>query len=102
EPVVEDHIPFYAKLSREGLSLQPILVAFAPANMRMSCPGDYVNRLRMFGNDAWQRFDHVFDPLVGREQSEGEQHCLTFGSRGILVEVRIAKGQVRNAVRDEI
>jgi len=52
--------------------------------------------------DCRQGLDDVFYALVRREQAKREQNFFAFGSEGILIEVGVGEGQVRNTVWNQI
>ena len=46
----------------------------------MGDAGNHINHIAVAGQDAGQRLNNVFDPLVRREQTEREQNILAFRS----------------------
>src|SRR6185369_2659345 len=102
EAIVKYDIALNPKLSRQGLQLKPILVAFATPDVGMCSSNDHVNHFRMLGNDLWQCFDDPFNSLVRRQKSKRKQHGLAFSSRSVLVVVGISKRKVGNSVRDNV
>ena len=65
------------------------LLAIAAKNMRMGGSGNDVNNIFMFGQNLRQSLDNVFNSLIRREQTEGEQYCFSFHAKLIFVKVRI-------------
>ena len=68
----------------------------------MGRAGDNVSGILVFGQDPRHRLNDVFNSLIGREQAEGEQHCFSFDTKTVLVEIGVEKGQVGNAVRNHV
>ena len=62
----------------------------------------HVNHLRADPDHFGQRSDHIFDTLARRNQAEGQRHGFAFHTELVLVKVRIDKGHVRDAVRNEV
>src|SRR4029077_21058626 len=62
----------------------------------------YVNDIGKLAYDCWQRVEYVFDTLVWREKAKGEQDGAPFHTKFVLRIIRIGKGHVGNAVRDQI
>ncbi len=61
-----------------------------------------VHHVFVFRQDLRHGLNYVFDALIRREQSEGEQHRFPFDAETVLIEIGIEKGQVGNAVRDHV
>ena len=71
-------------------------------DIRMGRAHDNVDHIGMPGQDGRQGGDDGFNALVRREQAKAEQDGLAFHPKQILVEARVHKGDIRNAVRDVI
>ena len=87
---------------RQSLQVSSILVAFATENVRVGRARDDVDDILVLGQNLRQRLNDVFDSLVRREQSEREQHRLSFHAEAVLVEIGIEEWQVGNAVRNHV
>jgi hypothetical protein len=54
------------------------------------------------GEDARQGANHALESLVGRQQAEGEQYKLSRDGERVFVNLRLHKGQVGDAMRNQI
>ena len=99
---MEHYARFDAELFRKGLQGLAVLVAFAPANIRMCRSGHDVESILVLLENAGHGTDDVLDPLVGRQQPERENHIFAFRSDRSLIKIRIHEMKVGNAVRDEV
>jgi len=68
----------------------------------MSCAEDDIDQIRKFFHDFRQGAENVFDPLVGRQEAEGQENMLPFHAELVLVEIGIDERHVDDAVRDDI
>ena len=100
--VVEDHLRFHSHFLGQGLQAGSIFVALAAQDMRMGRARHQVHHVFVFRQDLRHGLNYVFNALVRREQAEGEQHRFAFDAEAVLVEIGIEKGQVGNAVRNQV
>ena len=68
----------------------------------MSRPQHDENHVGKASQDRRQGLDHVLDALVRRQQTEREQHELSFDPKMVFVKARIDKRHVGNSMRNEI
>ena len=61
-----------------------------------------VDDVRICRHDVRECLDDIFDALVRRQQSEGQQHHFALDAEAVFVEVRINKRHIRDAVRDQV
>jgi chaperonin GroES len=69
-------------------------------DVRVGGAQDDVERVRKLRDDRGERLDDVLDALVGREESEREDHRTALDPEPVLAATRC--GQERNAMRDEV
>jgi hypothetical protein len=102
ESVVEENVAVHPERAGQSFELQAVKLTFVPLDVRMGDAEDDVDGLGIMHQDFGQRFDDVFESLVGREESEGQQNQLAFDAEAILVKAGIDEGDVGDAVRDQI
>ena len=83
-----------------ALEHQAIGLAVLLLDVRVRRPEHDVDHLGMGRDDGRQGLDDVLDPLVRRQQAEGEQHLVAFDAEAMLALAR--GGHLRNAVRNDV
>ena len=102
ELVVEDDVLVDFVLLSENFETQPVGFAVLPQLVGMGGAEDNINNLGELRENLRQGIEHVLDALVGRKQSEGEQHHPAFHAELVLEISGIDEAHVGNAVGDEI
>ena len=102
ETVVEDHVLLHPQLPGQLLEAEPVDLALLPLQLRVRGPQDDVDRLGVPLDDRGQRGDGVLDALSGAEEAEGQQHVFTFHTELVLVEARVDKRHIVDAVGDDL
>ncbi len=80
----------------------PVGLPMLLLDVRVGRPQRHIDRVGISLQDGRQGLDDIFQPLVGREQPEGEQDIFSLQPEFLLEQVRPCKRDVRDPVRDEI
>ncbi len=102
EAVVEADVPPDAEILRQPLEAEPVGLAVFPHQVRVGRAEDDVDQVGKFFDDGRDGAQHRLDPLVGREEPEGEEHVLALDAELVLIKTRIDEGDVGDAVGDEV
>ena len=94
----------FSSLVLPGDGLEAEAVGFAPRAQLVGVRGaqhdiDDVGKLR---HHIRESIEHMFNPLVRRQQPERQQHLLSAHAELVLVIIRGDEWHVGNAMRDEI
>ena len=102
KPVVKNDLRFHSHFLGQRLQIRSILITLATKNVRMRGARDQVDDILVLGQNLRQRLYDVLDPLVRREQTEGQQNCLPFDAESVLKEIGIEERQIRHSMRNRV
>ena len=102
KPIHEQDLPFHTILLCQGLKLKPVAISFTGSDLRVSGACNHVDSIAVTGQDARHGLDHVFEPFVRRKQTKREKDTLAVAREAILIQVRLLKRQLGNAMRNQV
>ena len=70
--------------------------------MRVSGARNHIDSIAVTGEDAGHRLDHAFESFVRGKQPKREKDALALASEAILIEARLLKRQVGDAMRNQL
>ena len=86
----------------EGFEAEAVAVASRAQLVGMRGAQHDVDDVGKLRHDIRERIEHLFNPLVRREQPEGQQHPPSVHTKLFLVMIRGDEWHVGNTMRDEI
>ena len=99
---MEDHLRLHSHFPRQRLQTGSILVPVATKDVRVGRTRHQVNHMFVLRQDLRHCLNYVFNAFIRRQQAERQQHCFSFDTESVFVEIWIEKGQVRNPVRNHV
>ena len=102
EPVVEAHVRLDAQVLGQPLQADPIPLPLLADQIRVRRPQDDVDEVGKLPEDRRHRPEHLLDPLVRRQQPEGQRDELALDPELVLVEVGVDERHVGDAVGDQV
>ena len=102
EAIVKEDLFVDAQAARQSFQADPITLALLAEQVGMRCSQDDIDQVGKLTQHRRQGLEHELDALVGRQQTKGQDDVLGLHAKQVLVEIRIDKRHVGNAVGDQV
>ena len=102
EAILKQHVIEHAQLIGKTLKFVPVFFPSCLLDVRVRFTEHDIDQVGMLADQLWQRPNCVFNTLARREQAERQHHLAALDAELVLVDSRVDKRDIRNAVRDHL